>query len=144
MQIYNVDYIAGVVVVRNLTFAYPGRDNVLNEFNLNLSPGARCLLIGANGAGKSTLLKILGGRHLTKPDGAVTILDRDPFRDTRLNFERSYLDTDWGMRTVAFAGYGCPLQADIPVNTMMLKLQEEYPERRQELIELLGIDMNWR
>ena len=48
------------------------------------------------------------------------------------------------MRTVAFAGYGCPLQADIPVHGMMKVLQAEYPERRQELLELLGIDPNWR
>jgi len=48
------------------------------------------------------------------------------------------------MRTVAFAGYGCPLQADIPVYGMMEKLQAEYPERRNELIKLLGIDPQWR
>ena len=52
---------------------------------------------------------------------------------------KTYLDTDWGMRTVAFAGYGCPLQADIPVHDMMKVLQAEYPERRDELIDLLGI-----
>ena len=71
-------------------------------------------------------------------------IGRSAFHDTRLNFERSYLDTDWGMRTVAFAGYGCPLQADIPVHGMMTKLQEEYPERRDELIKMLGVDPNWR
>jgi CCR4-NOT complex subunit CAF16 len=86
----------------------------------------------------------LAGRHLTKPDGAVIVLGRDSFHDTRLNFERAFLDTDWGMRTVAFAGYGCPLQADIPVHGMMKKLQQDYPERREELINLLGIDSNWR
>ena len=59
---------------------------------------------------RSTILRILSGRHLTKPDNAVQVLGRSAFHDTRLNFERSYLDTDWGMRTVAFAGYGCPLQ----------------------------------
>lgn len=93
---------------------------------------------------RSTILRILGGRHLCKPDGAVEVLGRSSFHDTRLNFERSYLDTDWGMRTVAFAGYGCPLQADIPVSGMMLKLQEEYPERRDLLLKLLGIDLKWR
>jgi CCR4-NOT complex subunit CAF16 len=95
-------------------------------------------------AGKSTLLRILAGRHLTKPDDAVQVLGRSAFHDTRLNFERAYLDTEWGMRTVAFAGYGCPLQADIPVHSMMKKLQEDFPERREELIKLLGIDINWR
>ena len=93
---------------------------------------------------RSTILRILSGRHLTKPDGAVTVLGRSAFHDTRLNSERSYLDTDWGMRTVAFAGYGCPLQADIPVHGMMAKLQSQHPERAAELLELLGVDLNWR
>ncbi len=96
--------------------------------------------IGDNGAGKSTLLRILSGRHLTKPDENVRVLSRSAFHDARLNFERSYLDTDWGMRTVAFAGYGCPLQADIPVKGMMTKLQNDYPERREELLKMLRID----
>ena len=130
--------------VNNLTFGYVGREPVLRNLNMQLTNGARCLLIGANGAGKSTILRILSGRHLTKPDDAVMILGRNAFHDTRLNFERSYLDTDWGMRTVAFAGYGCPLQADIPVHGMMQKLQEEYPERRDELLKLLGVDLQWR
>lgn len=50
--------------------------------------------------GKSTILRILGGRHLTKPDKAVTVLGKSAFHDTKLNFERAYLDTDWGMRYV--------------------------------------------
>ncbi|RYG69416.1 ATP-binding cassette domain-containing protein [archaeon] len=88
--------------VNDLTFAYPGKEPVLRSLNMQLTDGARCLLIGANGAGKSTLLRILSGRHLTKPDEAVRVLGRSSFHDTRLNFERSYLDTDWGMKTVAF------------------------------------------
>mmetsp|Transcript_16616 Transcript_16616/g.15970 ORF Transcript_16616/g.15970 Transcript_16616/m.15970 type:complete len:322 (+) Transcript_16616:80-1045(+) len=130
--------------VNDLTFGYVGREPVLRSVNMQLTNGARCLLIGANGAGKSTILRILAGRHLTKPEGAVQVLERSAFHDTRLNFERSYLDTDWGMRTVAFAGYGCPLQADIPVFGMMAKLQAEFPVRRDELLELLGVDLKWR
>lgn len=37
-----------------------------------------------------------------------------------------------------------PLMADIPVCQMMEKLQNSYPERRDELIEMLGIDPHWR
>lgn len=77
---------------------------MLKGINLRLKRGSRCLLIGANGAGKSTLLRILGGRHLTKPDEAVNVLGMNAFRDTKLNMVRAYMDTDWGMRTVAFAG----------------------------------------
>ncbi|CAN0460058.1 unnamed protein product, partial [Discosporangium mesarthrocarpum] len=66
--------------------------------------GKRCLLIGQNGAGKSTLLRVLGGRHLYKPDSAVEVLGKNAFRDTAINRHRSYLSMDWGMRTVSFAG----------------------------------------
>ncbi len=128
--------------VNNLTFGYAGNEPVLRGLNMQLTNGARCLLIGANGAGKSSILRVLSGRHLTQPDGAVQVLGRSAFHDTRLNFERSYLDTDWGMRTVAFAGYGSPLMADIAVSAMMVKLQEEYPERRDELVTLLGINLS--
>lgn len=34
--------------------------------------------------------------------------------------------------------------ADIPVTKMMEKVQNSYPERRDELIEMLGIDPKWR
>lgn len=140
------------VDVNELDFTYTGTyetKDVLHKCNMSLAPGSRCLLIGANGAGKSTLLRILGGKHLTKPDEAtdearVKICGKDAFRDLSLNMNRAYLDTNWGLRTVAFAGYGCPLQADIEVGGMMEKLQSEWPERRDELMELLGVDPKWR
>lgn len=138
------------VDINNLTFEYPSSipdadaRKVLRNLNMKLVPGSRCLLIGANGAGKSTLLRVLAGKHLTKPDEAVKVMGTDAFRDLRLNMERAFLDTQWGMRTVAFAGYGCPLQADIRVGDMMQKLQESFPERRDELVEILGVDLDWR
>jgi CCR4-NOT complex subunit CAF16 len=102
-----------------------------------------------------TLLRIMAGRHLTKsaqigPDGdatvttKTTILGLHAFHDTRLNFHRAYLDCDWGMRSVAFVGGAVPLQADIAVRCMMEKLQASYPERRDELLAMLGIDLDWR
>merc|ERR1719183_2391075 len=137
------DATVAAIVANNLTFAY--QDHVvLRNFDMHLEQGSRCLLVGANGAGKSTLLKVLAGKNLTKPDGAVVVLGMDPFRDIKLNLCRAFLDTMWGMTTVAFAGYGVPLMADIPVCGMMSALQNEYPERRDELIELLGIDLDWR
>ena len=38
--------------VQDLTFGYPGREPVLRGLNMQLTNGARCLLLGANGAGK--------------------------------------------------------------------------------------------
>lgn len=133
------------VVVTKLNFTYDGMDKpVLKNFDLNLPAGSRCLLIGQNGAGKSTLLRVLAGRHLTSPDEAVIVLGKHAFRDTTLNKHRSFLSMDWGMRTVSFAGHGVPLAADIAVSSMMKKDQERYPERREELLDLLGVDPSWR
>lgn len=48
------------------------------------------------------------------------------------------------MRSVAFVGGAVPLQADIAVRDMMQKLQNSYPERRDELVDMLGVDLDWR
>jgi len=138
------------VLIDNLNFKYPSKSTldkpktVLHGLNMNLAPGSRCLLIGANGAGKSTLLRVLGGKHMCHPEDACKVLGKDTFRDLSLNLTRTVLDTEWGMRTVAFAGYGVPLQADIRVGSMMANNQSEYPERRDELMQLLGVNPEWR
>lgn len=149
-------YGANAIEINHMSFSYdtsnPTTNNdddnknkqVLNNVNFILETGSRCLLIGANGSGKSTLLRILAGRHLVKPDGCVRVLGLNAFRETKLNFHRAYLDCDWGMRSVAFAGGSVPLMADIAVKNMMERLQASYPERREELVAMLGIDLNWR
>ena len=48
--------------IDNLTFNYPKRrENVLNDFSLQLAPGGIYGLLGRNGAGKSTLLYLICG-----------------------------------------------------------------------------------
>ena len=48
------------------------------------------------------------------------------------------------MPTVAFKGVGIPLMADIPVYGVMEKLQRSYPERCDELVDIMGIYINCR
>jgi CCR4-NOT complex subunit CAF16 len=193
---YRSDSAGGSSYVQESSSSCPTSSSVLEDLNLTLKTGARCLLIGANGSGKSvrsfvrstcaamssvfllelkflltiisslslssshkqqqsqTLLRILAGRHLTKsvqiaPDGSehrstASVLGLNAFHDTRLNFHRAYLDCDWGMRSVAFVGGAVPLMADIPVRNMMEKLQNSYPDRRDELLDMLGVDLDWR
>ncbi len=49
-----------------------------------------------------------------------------------------------GSAFLSLAGHGVPLQADIAVGDMMKKDQERFPERREELLNMLGVDPNWR
>lgn len=132
------------VRVRGLSFQYSVKTPfVLRDISFELGSGQRLLLIGDNGAGKTTLLRVLSGRHLYS-EGDVTILGRDTFHDTTLNFERVYMGCDWGRRTVAFAGYGCPIQADVKVSDMMKDVQAAFPERKAMLVKLLGVNLEWR
>tara|TARA_Y100000389_G_scaffold198439_1_gene234948 strand:- start:538 stop:1431 length:894 start_codon:yes stop_codon:yes gene_type:complete len=140
------------VMVKDLSFKYSNvspldkRDNqtIINNVSFELKKGSRCLLMGANGSGKSTLMRILSGRHLTKNPQNIRVCGLDPYGDCRMNFHRSYLDCNWGLRSVSFTGSGIPMCADIPVSGMMEKLQSEYPERRDEIVKMLRIDLNWR
>ncbi len=133
-----------MIKVINLNHVYSNKTNALNSITFTADKGQCILLVGPNGAGKSTILRILAGKLLTKNEESVYVLDKDPFRCTTLNNQRSHMDINWGQRTVAFSGHGIPLQADIRVCDMMKKLQEEFPERRDVLIKILEINVNWR
>lgn len=47
------------IEVSQLSFAYPGGQNVLEDISFSVAPGTRVLLAGATGSGKSTLLSCL-------------------------------------------------------------------------------------
>ena len=51
-----------MLTVKHLTFNYKSRkDNLFDDFSLELTPGNIYGLLGANGAGKSTLLYLMAG-----------------------------------------------------------------------------------
>ena len=129
-----------LVVVGDLTFNYFNR-TVLRDINLNLLPGHRVLLIGANGAGKSTLLRVLAGKHMPPATATLSVMGTRAPQDQTNGL--AYLGNNWS-RTVAFAASNVAYQCDIPVRDMMTKLQAEHPERRDRLVKLLGINLDWR
>ena len=59
--------------VKNLSFHYKGRSNVLSDVSFDLEPGRFLAILGNNGAGKSTLLKCFN--HILKPDSGEVWLD---------------------------------------------------------------------
>ncbi|GBG80147.1 hypothetical protein CBR_g30515 [Chara braunii] len=132
------------IAVNSLEFSYPSEPPLLSDFTLRLEPGSRCLLIGANGAGKTTILRILAGKHMVGGTDVVQILSRPAFHDTSLVCDGtlSYLGGSWS-KTIGGAG-DIPLQGDFSAEHMIFGVNGIDPERRDRLIDLLDIDLEWR
>jgi len=113
----------------------------LTNLMFNVPHGSRCLMLGGNGAGKSTLLRCLAGKHIHEKD-QVLVLGYPAFYQTLGVSGITYIGGEW-TRTVAFAGK-MNYAADIEVSQMMLSLQNEHKERRDELVRILEIDQQWR
>jgi len=48
-----------VLAIENLSFAYPGSDNLYNDVDFGVDLDTRVALVGPNGAGKTTLFKLM-------------------------------------------------------------------------------------
>jgi CCR4-NOT complex subunit CAF16 len=131
-----------VVSIKNLKFSYDeGKPNIAG-LNCVIPANSKVILVGANGAGKSTLMRILTG-------GIFMGLDYEEF-DVNGNAKPhdqsngvAYLGGVWKRRRTGFEGI-CPYTMDIAAREMMQQWQEENLERRDELVRVLGINLDWR
>ncbi|XP_013602057.1 ABC transporter I family member 19 [Brassica napus] len=130
--------------VSGMEFSYEAEDPIFFDFNLDLPAGSRCLLVGANGSGKTTLLKILAGKHMVGGKNVVQVLSRSAFHDTQLvcSGDLSYLGGSWS-KTIGSAGE-VPLQGDFSAEHMIFGVEGIDPVRRDKLIDLLDINLQWR
>lgn len=69
----------GEVAFEHVSFAYPQRAAVLNNFNLLIAPGQRVGLVGFSGAGKSTVLALL--QRFYEVGGGRISIDGQDIRD---------------------------------------------------------------
>ncbi len=120
-----------VVSVRALRFRYRSDlPLVLDGATVDVPQAARCLVVGANGAGKTTLLRVIGGKHMV-PHEAVRVLGRSAFDDTSLAADVEYL------------GGGFPFEVDIRVGELVDRIPAGLADRRDRLMQLLGVDVDW-
>jgi CCR4-NOT complex subunit CAF16 len=120
-----------IIDVRGLTFRYKGGERVvLDHVDLAVEPGARCLVIGANGAGKSTLLRVIAGKHMIAPE-VVRVLGWPAFHDPRVS------------GAVELLGGRFPFEVDLAVHEILARRTEADPARRDRLIDVLGVDVDW-
>jgi CCR4-NOT complex subunit CAF16 len=119
------------IVVRSLSFAYRGATRrVLDCVDLVVERGQRVLVVGANGAGKTTLLRVIAGKHLIEPD-RVRVLGRAAFHDPDLTSR------------VEILGGRFPFDVDLRVAEILDRQQGLDAARRDHLIEVLGVDLDW-
>jgi CCR4-NOT complex subunit CAF16 len=122
------------IEVHNLTFKFPDGSFGLKDVSLSLPPASRTLLIGANGAGKTSILRLLSGKRMA-PKSTVFIGGLDPFTDGLEGV--TYLGLEWVLNPI--------VRTDIDVSTLLASIGgNAYPERRDQLISVLDIDVRWR
>lgn len=94
-----------MIDIKQLTFGYSSRRNVLNDITLSLDRGHIHGLLGCNGIGKSTLLKIICG--LMRPDqGSISVDGRDPSRrDVALMQQMMIIPEEFSLPSVSLRRY---------------------------------------
>lgn len=122
------------VTTSDLSYTFPDYCTGVNHVTFDLPPRSRTLLIGANGAGKTTLLRLLAGKRLG-PSDAIHVCGVDPFKDSLEGV--TYLGLEWVLNSI--------VRTDIGVAELLRSVGgDAYPARRDELVGVLDIDMNWR
>jgi len=69
-----------IINLKEISFGYPGREPIFNNFNFTLNKGDRIGLVGPNGTGKTTMFHIIMG--LIKPlSGTVELFGKEYTED---------------------------------------------------------------
>ena len=74
-----INKVKGVIEFNNVTFAYPGEDKTLDNFNLKLEPNKKIAIVGKSGQGKSTLFNLV--TRIFDPDKGEILLDGINIKD---------------------------------------------------------------
>jgi len=111
--------VKGKLLFQNVSFAYPGREPIIEQFNLEVNSGKKVALVGKSGNGKSTLTKLIG-RFYDPQEGEI-YLDGIPLRQLDLTnlrdhvgfvFQEAFLYGDTVRANIAFA-YDDPTEEQI-------------------------------
>ena len=132
-----------IVTIKNLNFSYEtgGKKNIVG-LDCIIKPNSKVILVGANGAGKSTLMRILTGQIFMGLEHDEFDINGNQKPNDQANGV-AFLGGTWKRRRTGFEGV-CPYTMDCAASEMMKKWQDQNIERRDELVRVLGINLNWR
>ncbi|MCG8572751.1 MAG: peptidase domain-containing ABC transporter [Spirochaetes bacterium] len=78
-QLLSPDFFYGDIQLKNVTFGYGTRQNVLEDINLTIKAGDKVAIVGESGSGKTTLAKLLLKYYLPK-EGEI-LIDNNNIKD---------------------------------------------------------------
>jgi osmoprotectant transport system ATP-binding protein len=115
-----------------VSYAPPGRSDVLREVSFTVAPGETVALVGRSGAGKSTILRLING--LLAPRSGAVMVDQRNTRDwnpIRLRRQIGYVIQDVGL----FPHY------TVADNVGLVPTLERWPPERtrQRVVDLLDL-----
>lgn len=70
--IKELNKVNGIIQFKEVTFAYPDEEKLLDNFNLSIFPNKKVAIVGSSGSGKSTLFNLLT-RIFDPLEGEITI-----------------------------------------------------------------------
>lgn len=137
-----IEDVKPVINIKNLNFSYDAGKPSIVGLDCVIQPKSKVILVGANGAGKSTLMRILTGQIFMGMESDEFDINGTNRPNDQAN-GIAYLGGTWKRRRTGFEGV-CPYTMDCAASEMMTKWQEQHKERRDELVRVLGINLNWR
>ncbi|MEJ8566863.1 ABC transporter ATP-binding protein [Elongatibacter sediminis] len=141
----------GRIEYQNVSFAYPGRSPVLEDFSLVIQPGETIALTGPNGAGKTTLVHLL--LRFMEPRGGRILINGQDIAEVDITSLRSQVGLV-AQHTLLFNGtvrenicYGCPDATDAEMKKAAFAAQahgfiDELPDGYETVIGDQGVKLS--
>ncbi|NUU66292.1 peptidase domain-containing ABC transporter [Enterobacteriaceae bacterium BIT-l23] len=73
----------------NVSFAWPGHDNLLHNITMTINAGEELTIIGQSGSGKTTLLRLISG--MLQPTGGELNINKTPINECDLSSLRQHV-----------------------------------------------------
>ena len=129
------------LAIRGVSYSYPGGRQVLDDVDMDVTPGALTLVCGASGSGKSTVLRLLNGLipnfHEGELSGRVLIDDEDV---SSAPIERSGLRTATVFQNPASQFFTTTVADELAFAPQNYRVEAgEIRRRRAGALEELGI-----
>jgi ATP-binding cassette subfamily B protein len=83
----DISTVKGAIHFEDVNFGYPGRDEVISGFSLDIKPGTTQAIVGPTGSGKTIVIRLFLRFH--DPSSGNIFLDGNDIRDLRVKSLRS-------------------------------------------------------